>query len=130
MTVDATVKAMPDKVEWAGRDESPSMKGNKQPSSSFEKLGISAEDLTPKVAKQLGVKADHGVVITEVEQGSPADLAGLSAGMVISEANRKTVNSVDDLRKALGEKSPAKGVLLLLHTPEGSRFVVIEAENE
>jgi serine protease Do len=130
MTVDATVKAMPDNVEWAGRNEGPSMKGGKEQPSNFEKLGISAENLTPKVAKQLGIKTDHGVVITEVEQGSPANLAGLSAGMVISEANRRAVSSVDDLRKALGEKSLAKGVLLLLHTPEGSRFVVIEAEGE
>ena len=50
--------------------------------------------------------------------------------MVITEANRRAVNSVDDFRKALGEKPLEKGVLLLLHTPEGSRFVVIEVEGE
>ena len=70
------------------------------------------------------------MVITDVKSGSPAELAGLSPGMVISETNRHVVNSVDEFRKALGAKSLQKGVLLLLHTPEGSRFVVIEAEGE
>lgn len=129
MPLEVTVKAMPENMEMAGTEE-PSNDEGKAESSSFEKLGISVEKLTPKVAKQLGLKMDKGVVITEVALGSPAEMAGLSAGMVIGEANHHAVNSVEDLQKALEGKSLAKGVLLLLHTPEGSRFVVIQAENE
>ena len=70
-------------------------------SSSFEELGIQVEDLTPQVAEQLGVKAEHGVAITDVRSGSPAGLAGLTSGMVITEANRQPVKSVEDFRKAL-----------------------------
>jgi hypothetical protein len=50
--------------------------------------------------------------------------------MVITQANRKPVRTVDDFRKALGQKPLEKGVLLLLRTAEGSRFVVIQAETE
>jgi len=50
--------------------------------------------------------------------------------MVIAQANHHAVNSVDDFRKALGAKPLEKGVLMLLHTPEGNRFVVIEVEKE
>ena len=98
-------------------------------SSHFEKLGIQVADLTASVAEHLGIKAEHGVVITDVRNGSPADLAGLSSGMVITEANRQPVKTVDDFRKALDAKSLEKGVLLLVRTAEGSRFVVI-AESE
>ncbi len=125
MSLDVTVKAMPENIEWAGEGAKPSAK---EETSSFEKLGLSVENLSPKVAEQLGIKADKGVVITEVQPGSPADLAGLGTGMVITQANRQAVNSVEDLHKALKAKPLDKGELLLLRTPEGSRFVVIQVE--
>jgi serine protease Do len=69
-------------------------------------------------------------VITDVRSGSPADLAGLSTGMIIAEANRQPVKTVDDFSKALGQKPLEKGILLLLRTPEGSRYVALQVENE
>jgi len=99
-------------------------------SSHFERLGIQVENLTPQIAEQLGVKAEHGVAITDVRSGSPADMAGLTSGMVISEANRQPVKTVDDFRKALGNKPLEKGVLLLVRSAEGSRFVVIQVESK
>jgi serine protease Do len=96
--------------------------------SRFEKLGLQVETLTSELAEQLGVKAASGVVITNVVQGSLADMAGLSNGMVISEVNRKPVKSVDEFRKAVNERTIAKGLLLLVETSNGSRYVVLRAE--
>jgi serine protease Do len=95
----------------------------------FEKLGLEVETLTADVAKQLDMNVDHGVVITDVRSGSPADQAGLTSGMVITQANRKPVKTVEELRKVLEEKPATKGTLLLVRTPQGARFVVIRAEN-
>jgi serine protease Do len=100
----------------------------KPESSSFQDLGIEVEPLTGEVAEQLGMKGQEGVVITDVRAGSPADQAGLESGMVITQANRKSVKSVEDLRNALGDQALKKGVLLLLRTSEGSRFVVIRVD--
>ena len=127
MTLEVTCAEMPANVGLARA-------GTQQPGNAettrFEKLGIQVEDLTPQVADQLGVKVEHGVVITDVTSGSPADLAGLATGMVITEANRQPVASAEGLRKALGSKPLEKGVLLLVHTAEGSRFVAIQMESE
>ncbi len=103
---------------------------NKAESSSFKKLGIQAEDLTPQMAEQLGIEAEHGIVITNVRSGSPADLAGLTTGMVISEVDRHPVRTVEGFRKMLDSRPLDKGVLLLVRTGEGSRFVVIQTESE
>jgi len=84
-------------------------------------------DLTVPVAEQLGIKTEHGVVITEVRSGSQADRAGLSSGMVITEANRQPVKTVGEFRKALGAKPLEKGVLLLVRSAEGSLFVASRA---
>ena len=127
MTLNATCREMPGEYAQTGNNsESP---GNKE-SSRFDKLGIQVENLTPDVAEQLGVKVEHGVAITDVRSGSPADLAGLSTGMVITEADRHPVKTTGDLRKALETQPLNKGVLLLVRSGEGSRFVVIRVESE
>jgi len=93
--------------------------------STFEQLGIETEALTGALAEQLGVKADSGVAITEVRPGSPAAMAGLSKGMVITQANRQGVKSPADLRKAIEAKPLSEGLFLTVRTEEGNRMVVI-----
>ena len=72
---------------------SESMMPGKEGSLRDKKLGIEVSNLTAEVAEKLGVKADEGVVVTEVRNGSPADLAGLGKGMVITQVNRQAVKS-------------------------------------
>ena len=127
MTLNVTTAELPSENSMA---ENHAAEGNKGETAQFDKLGIQAETLTPKIADQLGVSVEHGAVITDVRSGSPADLAGLSTGMIITEANRQPVKSIDDLHKALGQKPLEKGALLLLRTPEGSRYVAIDVENQ
>ena len=102
----------------------------KPESSRFDKLGIEVGSLTRQVAQQLGLKATDGVVITNVRAGSLADIAGLETGMVIVQANQKPVKTPDDLGKALESQPLEKGVLLLVRTPEGTRYMVVQADKE
>lgn len=97
-------------------------------SAAFERLGIEVETLTPQVAEQLGVKVEKGVVITSVRPNGLAAMAGLAPGQVIVEANRKPVANVEEFRKAVEAQPLNKGVLLLIRTAQGSRFVVLQAE--
>jgi serine protease Do len=96
--------------------------------SQFDKLGLEVEALTPDVAKKLGMEGKSGVVITDIREGSPADEADLAPGMLISQANHKNIKSVEDFRQAITDKSPSDGLLLLVRTADGSRFVVVKAE--
>jgi serine protease Do len=94
--------------------------------SSFDELGLEVAPLTEDVASQLGLQGATGVVITAVEAGSPAANAGLTASMVISQVGQKKVASVQEFRAAIKDQSPQKGVLLLVRSSEGSRFVVVK----
>ncbi len=97
-----------------------------RPSASrLEKLGLEVETLTPEIAEHLNVEADHGVVISDVLSGSPADRVGLASGMVIVEAGRTPVKSVADLKKVV-EEAKDGSVLLLVRSEQGSRFVVLK----
>jgi serine protease Do len=127
MTVNVTCREMPREFAQAGNtSENP---GNNE-TSRFDQLGLQVENLTPDVAEHLGVKVEHGVAITDVRSGSPAELAGLTTGMVITEADRHPIKTTDDLRKVLENRPLDKGVLLLVQSAEGSRFVVIRVETK
>lgn len=93
----------------------------------FENLGLEVANLDKAVADKLGIKGAEGVVITSVTSGSPADEAGLTDSMVIVQVNRRPVKNVDEFQAAVEGKSK-EGVLLLVRTSEGSRFVVIRSE--
>src|SRR5579859_1257932 len=65
------------------------------------RLGISAEDLTPQLAKYFGVTQGKGVLVEEVTSGSAAEKAGLKAGDCIVRVGTEKVESVSDLHRAL-----------------------------
>jgi serine protease Do len=94
----------------------------------FNKLGLEVAPLTSDVAKHLGMKDNAGVVITGVEEGSVAERAGLEASMAIVQVGRQNVKSVDEFEAALATGSLDKGILVLVKSAEGSRFVVLKSE--
>src|SRR5215211_6840820 len=63
-------------------------------------LGLVLRDLAGEVGASLGI-ASGGAQVTAVLPGSPADLAGLRAGDVITEANRRSVRTVADFRSVV-----------------------------
>ena len=92
--------------------------------SRLDRLGLEVSPLDPEVADKLGMEGVEGVVITAVQNGSPAERAGLTGGMVITEVNRNPVTSVQDAQNALDPMQ--EGVLLLVRTEGGSRFVALK----
>lgn len=66
------------------------------------RIGIFIQDLTPELSRALGLERGQGVVIAQVEPGSPADKAGLQQGDVVIEAGGEPVSSAQSLRTAVG----------------------------
>ncbi len=95
----------------------------------LEEFGFSISDITPELAKKLRLPKDiKGVVITEVYPGSPADLANLSPGMIIEEANSKKVTNSLDFYSALKDSEKKRRLLLGIRTPRGKFFVTLSLE--
>jgi Do/DeqQ family serine protease len=59
-------------------------------------LGVQVQDLTRDLASALGAEGRHGVVVREVEEGSPAERAGLEPGDVILEVDGHDVRDRDE----------------------------------
>ena len=88
------------------------------------RFGMSVEPLTADRARELGVETSTGVLVAGVEPGSRAARAGLRAGDVIEQVDRKGVSTVDGLRSALSAgDGPA---LLLVHRGATTVFVTME----
>jgi len=66
------------------------------------RLGIEMADLTPELAKKLGVNTLDGAVMAVVQPGSPADKAGLREGDVVTAMNGRAIRNVAELRARLG----------------------------
>ena len=66
------------------------------------KLGVASADLTPDVARQLGVAATEGALIVQVEAKSPAAVAGLRPKDIVVAANGRPVRGSGDLRNRIG----------------------------
>ena len=61
-------------------------------------LGVNLAELTPEIAEGFGLKEDHGVVISNVLPGQPADKAGLRRNDVIIEYDAQPVADLQKFR--------------------------------
>lgn len=77
-------------------------------------LGVAGEDLDTAKRQALKVKEDHGIVVTMITEGTPADKAGLKRGDVILEYNGHAVESFEQLRGLIQESTPGKPVKVLI----------------
>ena len=101
--------------------------GGSGTSPAIHQSGLTLKTLTPALAQQFEVETDGGVIITDVKQDSPAAIAGLRPGMLISHVNGVRV---DDKRSALGALSKAQAqsamVRLRVQANGYTRFVVLK----
>ncbi len=76
------------------------------------RLGIDAEDLSGQFGAYFGAPDGEGVLVREVNSGSPAEKAGVKSGDVITSLNGERVRSLGDLREKLAGKREEKTVKL------------------
>lgn len=103
----------------------PSENGQEKSDSKFDQYGLQLHSLTRDLAKQFGLKATTGLVVTEVEEGSAAAQSGIKPGDMIEKAGGQTMNSVEDYQKASTESAGGDGFVLNVRSSNGRRFFVI-----
>ena len=80
-----------------------------------------------ELVKQFNLKTDEGVVITNVETGSPGARDGLRKGDVILEIERTPVTTMDSFKNAVSKLDPSDHVLLLILREERSFYTILHA---
>ena len=62
-------------------------------------LGVQLVELTPELRQHYGATAEHGVLVGQVEPGSPAEAAGLRVGDVIVALDGESMDGSWDVRR-------------------------------
>jgi S1-C subfamily serine protease len=78
------------------------------------------------IAQRLNLSNRQGVVITGVQSDSPAAASGLATGMVIAKVQHSQIHSAADFGKATRNADLGNGVLMLVRSEVGSRFLVVK----
>jgi len=93
-----------------------------------EWFGLRVSNVTPEIAKQLGLTKTEGVVIVGVQPNSTAQAAGLKPGDIILEVNRQKILNEKDYRTAMEKVMPEQGVLFLIDRGGSTFFVTLTEE--
>ncbi len=72
------------------------------------RLGIDAEDLSGQLGTFFGAPNGEGILVRDVNSGSPAEKAGVKAGDVITSLNGERIRTVGELREKLSAKHEDK----------------------
>jgi serine protease Do len=94
-----------------------------------EKFGITIGQLTPEAAQRLRVPSDvQGVLVSEVEQGSPAFRAGLAPGDVITRINRQVVRTPQEAGRVLASVPSGSTAFILALRRGQEQFFTVRKE--
>jgi serine protease Do len=77
-----------------------------------DRWGIKVQDISPDMAAHLGLPSNAGVVIAEVDPGSPAGEENLQPGDVIIEVEHNPIKDLADFRKYIESYKKQKTLLL------------------
>lgn len=97
---------------------------------SKESLGLAVQDLTPEIARQLGLNSvPRGIVIGAVDPSSDAGGKGLRRGDIILSANQQPTLTAADLNRVTAEAKRAGRANVLLYIQRGNnpaRYIAIK----
>jgi S1-C subfamily serine protease len=71
-------------------------------------LGITAIDLTPSIANVIGLQEARGVLVANVVEGGPADIAGIQGGNILVQIGGREVQLGGDLILAVDNTATRK----------------------
>lgn len=91
-------------------------------------FGIAAQEITKEIAQQLGISRDAGVIVTDVEEGSPADDVGIQPQDIIVQVNKVKVASMKQYTTEMNKTAEKKSVILLVKRGKANFFVGLHIE--
>lgn len=94
-------------------------------------LGMRVQDITDELAQARGLEAGRGVIVAEVQPGSPAFRKGIEPGDVILELGGAPIESVEQLEQLLAQLEPGTWFTLWIQDSDGrTRFIPLRTPTE
>ena len=74
------------------------------------KLGVSIQNVSPELAEAFGLPKVAGALVSSLENGGPAERAGLQPGDVVLQYGGKAMENSAELARAISESAPGASV--------------------
>jgi serine protease Do len=97
------------------------------------RIGVQIAPVTKDVAESIGLSKAQGVLVRGIEEGSPAEKAGIEAGDIITRFDGKAIEKPADLPRAVGNTKPGSKVSISVFrrgTVKDMSITVAEIEAE
>jgi serine protease Do len=91
-------------------------------------FGLVVQNITPEIAKHLNIKDKKGVIVTDVQPGSPAQNVDIRSGDIIKEINRKPIRNINDFKDAMKRGNVKEGIVLLVKRENMTFYIVLREE--
>lgn len=91
-------------------------------------IGVTLMEITPELRVHFGAPKDAGVLVSDVESGTPAAKAGLEVGDVITEIDGKRVESSRDLSRGIRSRKSGETVQLDVVRGRAGRKISVTVE--
>jgi serine protease Do len=88
------------------------------------RLGFVAETINPQMAEILGLQRGVGAVVSDVDDGGPADQAGIQTDDIILAIGGRPIERMHQLELCIYELSP--GSLVHIHLQRGSQALNVD----
>jgi serine protease Do len=93
-------------------------------------LGITAETITPEMAAGLELPTDHGVIVSDLEPGGPAEHAGIQADDIIIALNNRRITTRQQLEANVFRLSPGTKVTVRVQRGDDQLDLPVITEEE
>ena len=91
-------------------------------------FGINVQEISKELAKQLDIAQGVGLIVTEVEEGSPADNVGIQPRDIIIQVNKVKVSTLKQYMSEITKAAEKKNVILLIKRGNSNFFVGLHLE--
>ena len=88
-------------------------------------FGLVVQNITPEIAKHLNLKDKRGVIVTDVQPGSPAQEGDIRSGDIIKEISRKPIKNIEDFKEAVKKVNIKEGAVLLIQRENVTFYTVL-----
>ncbi len=103
----------------------PPVPGSEAAADPFTAFGLQVQDLPDEVAAEMSLPAG-GVIVTHIEPGGPAALAGLQRRDVITAAGDEAVGNSEGLADVLGNLAEGNGAVLLVERQGKETYAILK----
>ena len=93
----------------------------------IKKLGLTLSTITNEIRMNQNIPMEvSGLLVTNVDQNTDAEMKGIRPGDIIQEVNQNSIADIDTLKKIITSLNNNRGILLLINRQGNINFVALK----